>query len=248
MSRYLIFIGILLLNLFQANCIEIRQKVLQETRNNDLINDNNKNHNPFKPPKEIYNDPITASKIARKLVSNNTIAMINTKYEYNNETLVMSLPEYSIDCFDNGNPILLMIQMSHTFKNINNFKGFGSSVSYIINEESNDEYWPGATQGSMYGKPRVNLRGYFRELIVNNNTTNNSDINLERRYISNSELETIKKCFISHHKESGSWFPNNNQVHASLWTEFVVEGGYFVGGFGGYAYIGELQSSQYHQH
>lgn len=242
MRNFSILFGLLLLNIIRVECI-IRQNVLEI----DDYEDNNGNSNdPFKPPKYRYTDPIMGSKVARMLVSNNRHGMINTKYEINNETITMSLPEYSIDCFNNGDPILLFIKMSHNFKNIEKFNGYDNSITYTVNDESKPEDWPGATKGSMYGLPRVNLRGYFRELIVKEDEEQEHDSRLEARYISKEELYIIEECFIANHQESSAWFPGENRVHSSVWTEFVVEGGYFVGGFGGYAYIGELDSGEYH--
>lgn len=211
-----------------------------------FLKDNNQDFEiSFKPPREKYTDVATAGRVARKLVNNSTVAMVNTKYKSNNDTLVMSLPEYSIDCFDNGNPILILIQMSHTYRNIVEFGGFDSSLSYTVSEDLLHEDWPGAVRGTMYGMPRVSLRGYFRELVVEEES-NGGNSGLEVRYISKEEEDGLKKCFETKHKESSWWFPGNKGVHSSVWTEFVVSDGYFVGGFGGYAYIGEVGSSSYH--
>ncbi|KAG0683411.1 hypothetical protein C6P42_001118 [Pichia californica] len=189
MRNFSILFGLLLLNIIRVECI-IRQNVLEI----DDYEDNNGNSNdPFNPPKYRYTDPIMGSKVARMLVSNNTHGMINTKYEINDETITMSLPEYSIDCFNNGDPILLFIKMSHNFKNIEKFNGYDNSITYTVNDESKPEDWPGATKGSMYGLPRVNLRGYFRELIVKEDEEQEHDSRLEARYISKEELHIIEE-------------------------------------------------------
>lgn len=210
----------------------------------------------FNEPKDIYNDSNTACKIARRMVSNSTRAIINTIYEMdkNNEDeeslIAMSFSEYAIDCFQNGNPIFLFIKMSRTWRNIAMQGGCDSSLTYETRDvdEVNAE-WPGSVSWSMYGLPRVNLRGHFRELRPiekKEETDNMGNEGVEIRYISEEEVSYIKQCFQEKHSETESWFPGDgNRVHQSMWTEFVVESGYFVGGFGGYAYIGELDGDEY---
>lgn len=208
------------------------------------------NDNPFKRPKHVYRDSRTASRVARRLVGNNTVAMINTQFEHGNDTVAMSFPEYAIDCFDSGDPVLLFIKMSHNWRNIAVQAGYDSSVTYTVDSSEFDADWPGASPGSMYGMPRVNLRGHFRLLRVAGDDAFDPVDALDAfdsRYITHQEADRIQQCFLSAHRETGSWFPGDgNRVHSSVWTEFVVDSGYFVGGFGGYAYIGALGNDEYH--
>lgn len=232
-------------HILQAEHYE-EQEVLQYASNGRAVDQGD---DLFKRPKNIYHDSHTASKVARRLVSNNTVAMINTNFHDGNETVAMSFPEYAIDCLDSGDPVLLLITMSHNWRNIAANEGYDSSITYTVDSSDIEADWPGAVTGSMYGMPRVNLRGHFRLLQVEGNGDKTADIGqpLDVRYISKEESERIKGCFLSKHKESEVWFPDNkNRAHNSLWTEFVVESGYFVGGFGGYAYIGGLNGDEYH--
>lgn len=244
-----LYIGVWILLAIAGKCNA--QKILkaEHYRGYEEFGGYDSDDDPFKRPKHVYRDPQTASKVARRLVSNNTVAMINTQFEHGNDTAAMSFPEYAIDCFDNGDPILLFIRMSHNWRNIAAQAGYDSSVTYTVDIGEYDADWPGASPGSMYGMPRVNLRGHFRLLQVTGEDSETVDVDnaFDVRYISAEEAKSMEQCFLSTHRETGSWFPGDgNHVHSSVWTEFVVDSGYFVGGFGGYAYIGGLGSEEYH--
>jgi hypothetical protein len=212
------------------------------------LEENNNFDNPFKRPNEIYHDMETACNITHEMIKNQTIAMVNTNLNNfdSHNSMAMSFPEYAIDCYDSGNPVLLLIQMSRNWKNIANYSGYHSSITYTADL---NKQWPGAVPGSMYGSPRVNLHGHFREIkIINdeNEHFDESNINSDQlkdvRYVTKEEILKLEQCFKKEHPESSAWFPgSSNTVHNSAWTEFLVDDGYFVGGFGGYAYIGNVK-------
>lgn len=234
---------IVLLNFVSASILQEILKLKQEAQT--TVDD------PFKRPNETYHDMEKACEITKTMINKQSIALINTNQlvfkenegeeeEEGEEYFAMSFPEYSIDCYNSSNPVLLMIKMSKNFKNIVNLDGLKSSITYVADL---DEYWPGSVPGSMYGSPRVNLRGYFREIRLIGDDDDQNDISLPNvRYVDIAEIKKLEYCFKSLHPESTAWFPGpENKVHSSIWTEFVVQDGYFVGGFGGYAYIGGLE-------
>lgn len=236
-----------LLVIYVVNASILQEIIKLKQEEEKILNDD-----PFKRPNETYHDMNRACEITKTMINKQSIALINTNQLLNNdgdenEYFAMSFPEYAIDCYNSGSPILLMITMSKNFKNIVNLEGMKSSITYVadLNED-----WPGSVPGSMYGSPRANLRGYFREIkLAEGDANGDSDATIKSdsglpnvRYVDNQEIEKLEHCFKATHPESASWFPGpQNRVHSSIWTEFVVEDGYFVGGFGGYAYIGGLE-------
>lgn len=218
----------------------IKSVLVQERLQTNALSPLSNSGGFFQRPNETYHDMETACAVTRRMIGNQTISMVNTKQVHATEGLVpMSFPEYAIDCFHTGHPVLLLIEMSHNWRNIAAAGGNACSLTYLADESAD---WPGAVYTSMYGLPRVNLNGYFQRLVPTQERGQGTQSELHHvRYVDPGELAQIEQCFREKHPESGSWFPGEaNHVHRSLWTEFVVTDGYFVGGFGGYAYIGDV--------
>ncbi|QOU19637.1 hypothetical protein BRETT_003788 [Brettanomyces bruxellensis] len=170
-----------------------------------------------------YHDVETAARVARTLVSRESLANLNT-YDTNTGYPV-GFVEYYADCQQDGEPVMLMIGISSSNKNI----AAGSNASLTIRVGDHqpgdrvDPHYIGKVPHSVAGSPRLNLKGQF----INYKPTHS-----EQEY------------FVSRHHEAISWFPGN-PIHDSYWVKFKVESIYFVGGFGDRAYIGEIPAEMY---
>ena len=58
------------------------------------------------------------------------------------------------------------------------------------------------------------------------------------------EDKEIAECFVKKHPDARYWLPGN-KIHQSEWVRLVVEGIYWVGGFGDRAYIGWIDVEGY---
>jgi hypothetical protein len=58
------------------------------------------------------------------------------------------------------------------------------------------------------------------------------------------EKSHVKECFVRQHPDAKYWLPGN-RIHQSEWVRLVVEGVYWVGGFGDRAYIGWIDVETY---
>lgn len=54
----------------------------------------------------------------------------------------------------------------------------------------------------------------------------------------------VAECFVKKHPDARYWLPGN-AIHESEWVRLVVEGVYWVGGFGDRAYIGWIPVEGY---
>jgi hypothetical protein len=200
-------------------------------------------------PNNTYTDMDTACRVIHKLIELESVVSVNT---LNHDSYAMSFPEYALDPLHSHNPILLSIDMSTDWKNILLQDGEGASITYTV-QDSRDYQWPGSVDWSMYGMPRMNLHGTFQELVINGTDMMTMDTedrkHLSRvRYVSEEEMQTIERAFLHKHPESKLWMPRQgHEVHASRWLEFAVtwsEPQRFVGGFGGWAFVGNALCPQ----
>lgn len=170
-----------------------------------------------------YHDVETAARVARTLVSRESLANLNT-YDANSGFPV-GFVEYYADCKQDGEPVMLMIGISSSNKNI----AAGSNASLTIRVGDHqpgdrvDHHYIGEVPFSVAGSPRLNLKGQF----VNYQPT-----------------ASEKEYFVSRHHEAISWFPGN-PIHESHWVKFKIDSVYFVGGFGDRAYIGQIPVNKY---
>ncbi|RCK62323.1 hypothetical protein Cantr_09373 [Candida viswanathii] len=179
--------------------------------------------------------------VARTLVNRESLANVNTiKPVKRPDGTVLNLPvssiEYYADCDNDGDPYWLVIDIGGPNQNIIK----GSPYSFTIrvgdhakyDEDVNDEY-PGGLDGSVAGSPRVQLTGTLRAFYFDNP-------------FDPKKLE-LEKCFLKRHPDASAWLPNNYlSPHKSHWAKFKVDGAYLIGGFGGRAYIGDIDSDLYH--
>ncbi|GME95537.1 unnamed protein product [[Candida] boidinii] len=171
-----------------------------------------------------YHDSKTAAQIARTLLHRESLTALATN---TGDNVPVSFVEYYADCHDDGQPVMLMIDISSSNKNIEN--GSKASLSVKVGDhqlhDHVDPHYPGQVLSSTAGSPRVSLRGKFVPVDA-------------------SEDISLRECFSKRHHDSVFWFPGS-EVHSSHWTKFEVEEVYFVGGFGDRAYIGEIPVEEY---
>lgn len=187
------------------------------------------------PTGKLASGPYTvkeAASIARTLVSRESLSQFNTVQQSGTfENWPVSFVEYYSDCHKDGNPFMLLIDISTGFQNV--VKGSKLSLSIKVGDhqlkDGADPNYPGAIPSSTMGSPRVLLTG--------------SLVNVSEEY-SSLEILQISKCFLQRHHDAVWWLPGS-QVHSSAWWQFKVEGVYFVGGFGDRAYIGEIPLDEY---
>lgn len=173
-----------------------------------------------------YDDVKTAARVARTLVYRESLTSLNTVDRISKYPV--SFVEYYSDCDDDGQPVMLMISVSSSNKNIE--AGSLTSLSirvgdHPLNEHVNMQY-PGGTHSSTAGLPRINLKGKFIEV----NST--------------EDILKYEFSFGKRHKDSIKWYPGS-PIHESRWVKFKVEHIYMVGGFGNLAYIGEIGLEEY---
>ena len=177
---------------------------------------------PFKPPSVE-----DAAIYARTLVKRESLTNVNTiSHSGSSEGKPVSFVEYYADCGD-GNPVLLAIDMSTSYKNYASGSPATLSIrvgDHPLNEHVNPKY-PGSRPNSVAGSPRINLRGSF----VN---------------VTTEELPQLEACFLERHRDARWWLPGN-PIHSSHFVKFEVDGVYFLGGFGDTGYIGEIPSDLY---
>lgn len=171
---------------------------------------------------------LKAAKVARKMVYSESLLHFNSLTPFG---LPVSMVEYYISsdgCHDveglsnNGNPILLLSQMSTSYKNFDS----GRNVTMTIEKRSLNPF----------ETPMSSPRGYF----VGTLTKLDLDPANEKK---------LAKHFVHRHPDAKHWLPHDDEthVHDTLWLEFDVKNVYFVGGFGSNSYIGNISGDAYHQ-
>ncbi|SCU90602.1 LADA_0F05226g1_1 [Lachancea dasiensis] len=168
--------------------------------------------------------PQDAARIARKMAVSQDVLHANT-IDRDSGTPV-SFVEYfagSDLCHDvqtsqNGNLILLLLNMSSTFQNWN--KDAKLSVSVEMSHRHGIGRPPMAS-------PRANYFGELKRL---------------------EPSKALEHCFLKRHPDARWWIPegDHDQVRDGQWFEFDVSEVYFVGGFGDRAYIGAISGEDYH--
>ncbi|KAH6679124.1 pyridoxamine 5'-phosphate oxidase-domain-containing protein [Halenospora varia] len=139
----------------------------------------------------------------------------------------IGLMDYISDCEpESGNPVILAINIATSFKNA----AAGSNISLSLQwtppypPSSRIKSWnpfsskkeKEAVPYSAANLPRFSLLGYLEKV---------------------EDSEDLRKCFTQAHPDAKYWLPGN-RIHASEWVRLVVQGVYWIGGFGDRAYIG----------
>jgi hypothetical protein len=111
--------------------------------------------------------------------------------------------EYYADCSTDGNPILLLLNVEITTRNLNH----GSPLSISVETTA-----PKGTY-SVASLPRMNLNGQMTKIE------------------SKDERDDALKCYLSRHPDAHEWTPDNPDApHAANWYKFYVESIYYLGG------------------
>lgn len=176
------------------------------------------------------NDVKRAATIARTLVHRESLLQLNTISQVSDNEIPVSFVEYYADCLSNGNPVLNLIDISSSVRNIEN--GSPCSVSVRVGDHSLSDHdvninYPGSVAGSPAGSPRVSLRGHLNQW----NATSNKE-------------DQLSDCFLARHPDAQYWLPGHG-FHGSRWWQFDVEEVYMIGGFGDRAYIGLIPIEEY---
>lgn len=129
----------------------------------------------------------------------------------------VGLMDYHADCESEGNPTLLALPISTTFRNV----AAGSNISLALRWHPNKSVYSAAAM------PRFSLFGHIEE-------------------ISNADAlkAGIPLCFVRSHPDAAAWLPGN-PIHSSHWARLVVDEIYWVGGFGDRAYIGWISGDEW---
>ncbi|ETN40359.1 uncharacterized protein HMPREF1541_04636 [Cyphellophora europaea CBS 101466] len=137
----------------------------------------------------------------------------------------IALPEYIADCEGNGDPTLIMLDISTAAKNARE----GRNVSLAVDWWAGYERVTGERPGSAAALPRVALLGWLQEM-------------------GEGEVEKygVKECFFDGHRDARGWEPGARRgAHSGRWVRLRVEGVYWVGGFGDRAWIGWLDLAEW---
>ncbi|EPQ50258.1 hypothetical protein GLOTRDRAFT_112750 [Gloeophyllum trabeum ATCC 11539] len=126
----------------------------------------------------------------------------------------IGLMDYFADCEPAaGNPTILAVDIATSFKNARAGSNVTLSMRWVPPDAHVRSYSPAAL-------PRFSLVGYLEDL---------SDEDVEKG--------GVASCFVRHHRDARLWLPGN-RIHESRWVRLVVNGVYWIGGFGDRAYIG----------
>jgi hypothetical protein len=142
----------------------------------------------------------------------------------------IGMMDYVADCESNGNPTILAIAIATTFRNA----AAGSNVSLALQwtpphppskRISLSAHDP--VPYSAANLPRFSLLGHLES-------------------ISEKDVKDgkVAECFVKAHPDAKYWLPGN-RIHRSEWVRLVVDGLYWVGGFGDRAYIGWIDKEDY---
>ncbi|CAK9437403.1 uncharacterized protein LODBEIA_P17810 [Lodderomyces beijingensis] len=178
--------------------------------------------------------------VARTLVHRESLVNVNTiKTVKSSDGSALRIPvssmEYYADCDEDGDPYWLVIDIGGPNQDIIK----GSPFSFSIRDGDHPEWdkvaenYPGKREGSNAGSPRVQLFGRL-EYVNFYNPFDPKKLKLE-------------KCFLERHPDAALWLPDIViSPHKSHWTKIKVESIHIIGGFGDTAYIGTIDSEEYH--
>lgn len=83
----------------------------------------------------------------------------------------------------------------------------------------------------MYSKQRLTLFGHLETL--------------DTLQEASSKLKDLQKCYLSYHPDARHFIPGSDSPHLALWTRFIVDKVYRVGGYGDESQIGWLELNRW---
>ena len=142
-----------------------------------------------------------------------------------------------------SNPTILAISIATSFRNTHagsnlslslrwhppttaKRKAAAAAVAPSSDEEDGDDDDDDPYTYSPANMPRFSLEGYIEPIPNPSAHTSSKD-----------GLVGIEECFFARHPDARAWRPGN-AIHESWWAGLVVQGVYWIGGFGDRAYIG----------
>lgn len=140
--------------------------------------------------------------------------------------LPIGLMDYYASCAQRPwSPTLLALNIATTFRNTH----AGSNVSFSLRWHPPANHPPSSNPYtySAANMPRFSLEGYVEAIPAKE-----------------VKEDDIEACFLSKHAEAKAWSPGN-QIHESWWARLVVQGVYWVGGFGDRAFIGWIPAEEW---
>jgi hypothetical protein len=163
-----------------------------------------------------------AAKNARQLVRSETIGTLSSIFpsaagaDLAGEPI--GLMDYFADCSGTGDPSLIAMNIATSFRNV---LPTNASISLSVRKHTPSHMFSPAAH------PRVALIG---KLVIED---------------ADAEKKRIEGCFTKRHPDAKWWVPGG-KVHGGFWVRLEVERIYWVGGFGGVAYIGWIPKELYH--
>lgn len=190
----------------------------------------------------------TSALMARRLLALSTIGVASTTYPADipphSSTpseiagLPISLPEYVADCEgelpdsngSEGNPILLGLYVSTTFRNVFSGSNISLSIDWWDHVNNTEPLYPGFPL-SPAGLPRLSLLGYI-ENFPKSTPKETSDV--------------LESCFLASHPDAEAWLPGDPESpHAGFWAKMIVAHVHWIGGFGDTQQIGWINMTEW---
>ncbi|KAK1145856.1 hypothetical protein N8T08_003802 [Aspergillus melleus] len=192
----------------------------------------------------------TSTLLARRLLALSTTGVISTIFPSpapdKSHTPVslagqsVSLREYISDCDEhlpshtshggNGDPTLLGLHVSTTFRNIAAGSNLSLSIDWWDHLADTNPVFPGFPP-SEAGLPRVTLFGYLDEFPTP---------------VPEDTRAALTDCYTKAHPDARVWLPGRpGSPHSSFWARMVVTEVYWIGGFGGLQQIGWINGTEW---
>ncbi|KAF3942447.1 hypothetical protein ABW19_dt0209041 [Dactylella cylindrospora] len=188
---------------------------------------------PVPPKQEPFTDfPIPtvhqSAILARRILRLTSIGTLSTNFPSDSHQKTpdypIGLPDYIADCdpTNPGNPTVLAMTIATSFRNV----AAGSHISLSLRWEPPADS-ASAEKYTVASLPRFSLMARLEDIPV-------------KEVVSGG----VTQCFVGYHPDAKWWLPGN-PIHASRWARLVVEGVYWVGGFGDRAYIGWISEEEW---
>ncbi|KAF3905259.1 hypothetical protein ABW21_db0204954 [Orbilia brochopaga] len=163
--------------------------------------------------------------MARRILRQSSIGTLSTNFPSSDrhaQEYPIGMPDYISDCDPTkpGSPTVLAMNIATSFRNV----AAGSHISLSLRYEPPNDVAGRYTAASL---PRFSLMATLED-------------------IPEEELEQgdVSQCFTRYHPDAKWWLPGN-RIHTSRWARLVVNGVYWVGGFGDRAYIGWIPAEEW---
>lgn len=197
----------------------------------------------------------TSTLMARRLLALSSIGVASSVYQRPSprrapaglEGVSVSLPEYIADCasttaasqIGNGNPVLLGLYVSTTFRNAASGSNVSLSIDWWDHIDRTEPLYPGFPL-SPAGLPRVSLLGYIERLSLDSSSSSPAEAQAK------DTRKALEECFVAAHPDAQAWLPDKtDSPHAGFWARLVVTQAYWIGGFGDTQQIGWINMTEW---